>query len=1115
MSELRQWTALPLAVGILCGGCETAPAERPGGSRGIVLEEVEERSALDGAGLRRGDVLLAWHRPEGPQSDQGKLTSPFDWAWLIAEQAPRGPIRLTAERDGQTRAFEVAPGNWEARVRLSMPSALLEVYSRLEERAEAGDLPAMTRLGKDLEVRTELESAPHLRCWLLLHIGEIWRQAEQWEPAHTAFREALDAAPDPIARVAVWEAIGKTYHLQRDFDQARKAHASAQEIRERNWGQGLAFARGLGELGEIAWDQGQLNEAETLWGRALAIEEPLASGSLSAAKSLARLGKVAGLRDELDRAAELFGRGLEIRQRWTPDSLVVAGSLNDLGTVARQRGELERAAEYHHRALAIRRRLAPDGPEVANSLNTLGNVAADRGDLDQAEDHYLRAMAIVERHDPDSLTVAGYLSNLGLLTIERGELDRAEDYLERALAIHLRDPDRIDPAYSLINLGILAMVRGELDRAEDRFQSVLEVLGRHAPESRGVAYALANLGTVAEDRGELERAEEYYERSLELNQRLSPGGLKVAVSLSSLGQLAAKRGRLALAAEYHQRALDIYRRLSPGTANEAFAWHALAGLSRRQGRIQLALERFRKALNAVEDQVGRLGGSGAAEFRAQFLEYYRDTIGLLLELGRPAEAFHVLERSRARSFLARLAERDLELSDVPADLDRARRRLAVGYERIQRQLAELSPEEHVSEIEALQRRLRSLREERNRIAKEIREASPRLAALAYPEPLELREARQALDPGTLLLSYSVGPEQTLLFALAPEIDLRVETLAVGEEKLRHGVKSLHGKIRMAAGGEPALQSELESLARELYAALIEPVEDLVAASERLLLIADGPLHSLPWAALVRESPADGRQYLVEWKPLHMVLSATVYAELRKRRKEGRGDKPVRLAAFGDPHYPVARNAAPAMDAVVRSVRERGVFDWRPLPHSRREVEGLAALYPAGDVRAYLGAEATEERAKSLERNVEIVHFATHGHVDERFPLSSFLALSMREDGSADRDNGLLQAWEIIEQVRLDADLVVLSACASGSGVEQAGEGLIGLTRAFQFAGARTVAATLWSVQDRATADLMVRFHRHLSRGAAKDEALRAAQVESIRGASPYYWAAFQIIGDRR
>jgi CHAT domain-containing protein len=203
--------------------------------------------------------------------------------------------------------------------------------------------------------------------------------------------------------------------------------------------------------------------------------------------------------------------------------------------------------------------------------------------------------------------------------------------------------------------------------------------------------------------------------------------------------------------------------------------------------------------------------------------------------------------------------------------------------------------------------------------------------------------------------------------------------------------------------------------------------------------------------------------------------------------------------------------------------------FEPLPSSRHEVEGIAALFPPERVAIFLGIEATEERAKAIGKGSRILHFATHTHLDDRFPLNSALVLTMPDGFPEYRDNGLLQVWEIFEKVRLDADLVVLSACESGLGEEEGGEGLIGLTRAFQYAGARTVMASLWSVQDQATSDLMIRFYKHLRAGKPKDEALRQAQIELIRGpievvnekgektlldaSAPYYWAGFQVYGD--
>jgi CHAT domain-containing protein len=226
--------------------------------------------------------------------------------------------------------------------------------------------------------------------------------------------------------------------------------------------------------------------------------------------------------------------------------------------------------------------------------------------------------------------------------------------------------------------------------------------------------------------------------------------------------------------------------------------------------------------------------------------------------------------------------------------------------------------------------------------------------------------------------------------------------------------------------------------------------------------------------------------------------------------------PRELVIFGDPEYPAAapeQNALPIARSELRGGRNGFVFS--RLPFTRLEANAIAALYP-GHSHVFLGPAATEERAKSIGRDVRYLHFATHALLDQRFPLNSALVLTIPEHPTSGQDNGLLQAWEIFEHVRIDADLVTLSACQTGLGQEQAGEGLIGLTRAFLYAGAHSILASRWTVQDVSTAELMKRFYGHLKNGASKDEALQQAQIELMHlplFARPCYWAAFFLIGD--
>jgi tetratricopeptide (TPR) repeat protein len=208
-------------------------------------------------------------------------------------------------------------------------------------------------------------------------------------------------------------------------------------------------------------------------------------------------------------------------------------------------------------------------------------------------------------------------------------------------------------------------------------------------------------------------------------------------------------------------------------------------------------------------------------------------------------------------------------------------------------------------------------------------------------------------------------------------------------------------------------------------------------------------------------------------------------------------------------------AAPAAAPEILAAVRRGL-SLEPLPASLDEVEGLASLFPQN--RIFVGAEATEEHVKEVALGARLLHFACHGLVDEKSPLDSALALTIPEHQEKGRDNGLLQAWEIVHDLHLDADLVTLSACDTALGQDMGSEGLAGLSRAFQIAGARSVVASMWSVADIATSKLMKRFYGYLRQGKSKDEALRAAQTDLIHSpwlAHPCHWAAFQLSGDWR
>ncbi|MEA2561858.1 MAG: hypothetical protein QOH06_3362 [Acidobacteriota bacterium] len=877
--------------------------------------------------------------------------------------------------------------------------------------------------------------------------------------SRTDLEAALAEAPDAQTRVAILEALGESYQYANEMARAE------------------ASFRAAVEAGEAAWGE-----------------------SLQVASSMARQGNILRLQYQLDAAAKLQRRALEIRERLAPDSLEVADSLNQLAFVAWDQGDLDAMSESIGRALAIQERWPADTLVMADTLNAQSFLVAERGHYADASAALRRALTILEQRSPDSIPMATSLARLGLIDKMLGDVDSMVELQNRALAIRERlAPESLGTASILLNLGTIAQERGNLDEAEERCRRALAIWTKAAPKSNGVVGSLNALGIIARLRGELDKAEELHRKALEIARSDIKG-----VVLGHLARVAEARGDLKLAVDLHQQALAIHQS-APGQYWAPVTLQELGRLHLRMGHPDRAAQLLDQAVEAMESTAEGLGGSRdtQAGYRASHEEIYRDAIQVALQRGRDAEAFHLLERSRAKSFLMLLAERDLTFpGELPEALERSRRDNAARYDE---KLREISQATGAETKEALQRDLDRLRQERDDVAVEIRKASPRLAALREPQPLDLDAARKVLDPGTLSLSYSVGKEKTILFAVTQDGGLQVKTLPVGEERLRRQVTDFLDRVRSQ-----------QAPAKDLYSELIAPVAGLVERSERVLILPDGPLHRLPFGALVRD---DGR-FLTELKPLHTALSLTVYGTLRAASSPA--GKSGYLVAFGDPSFPKSMQAKDNLGPGLRS------FGWTRLPYSRREVEQIAGVYPGA--RLYLGEEATEEHAKLI-HDARILHFATHGYTDDRTPLDSALVLTIPEKPTKRRENGLLQVWEIFEGVRIDADLVVLSACESALGRELSGEGLIGLTRAFQYAGARSVVASLWSVADQVTAELMARFHRHLAAGLPKDQALRAAQLELIRepvkittasgqaietdASAPFFWAAFQLFGDWR
>jgi CHAT domain-containing protein len=769
-------------------------------------------------------------------------------------------------------------------------------------------------------------------------------------------------------------------------------------------------------------------------------------------------------------------------------------------------GDAQEATRLYEGALAIYRRARPQDESSAQVEYNLAELHFNHGDLQSAAHAARQGLLDAERANPEGELAAILLDILAQTESARGDHETARRMLERSVGLLRRAPRdtilfwEVRLAETLSSLGNVSSRMEDWAAAEAQHREAATILAAYPGHSVLHAVKMARVAELLARRGELAEAQALLHEALRVCSEQDSDGLSAAGMLRQLGDVSLAQGNLHEAAEFFQRSLEIRSRLVPGTEYEAQSLHGVGLVHRRSARLADAAAFFARAVDALEAQKDRVGGSedAKARFADRYSDYYRDVIEALIALDRPAEAFGFLERHRTRALQVMLAQREVGERDIPPDIERDRRALNAEYDRLERLLADAAAGD---ERERLLVSLARLRSERQALYERLRRASPSYVAARYTVPLDLEQARAALDPGTLLLAFSVGQDSTSLFVVQPKDEpaLRVHDLAVTAQELRQQVLS----FRQLAARSQASRTEFDSLARGLFELLLGPASVQISRARRLLIIPDGPLFFLPFAALRQ----DGR-YLAELWPIHYTPSATLYGQLKRGRPAQRL-RQTRLVAFGDPAYPQRLSA----NEWVRSAARRGL-SLDPLPGTRREVQEIAALF-GRRATVYLGAAAREERAKALGLDADYIHFACHGWVDDLLPYDSGLVLAAPHPSG--HENGILQAWEVMEQVRIQAELVTLSACDSGLGQETRGEGVIGLARAFHYAGARSVVSSLWAVSDDSTRRLMTRFYKSLAAGRSKDEALQIAQREMIRSrrSRPFHWAAFQLSGDWR
>lgn len=1053
---------------------------------------------------------------------------------FVCLQGETSPLNFAAETSGAYR-LDVSPLGEEA------DGGTYKI--NIEEVRASKD-------GDEFRVAAARSQSDGARLLLEWRRESFQRALEKYEEALQLWKRAGEKGGELYALRKVGEILRSLSELQRSLDFYQQAFKLSKAIGDRP-----AEAAVLNESGYVLLSLGRNRQSLESFQQALKLSRSI-NDRKEEARALNNIGEAFSAYGQLPKSLDYYRQAQTIYNE-IGDERGQAQTFLYLGYAYSDLSETRLALDFYQQALPLWRRIG-DRRSEALTLTALGHLHAKKGEKQEALNLYDEARKLLMAMG-DKIGEGFILNGVGYVQFQLGQKQRSLENYQQALQLFKEAGYREGEANSLKSLGDVSYALGDLQGALAYYQQALEAIHAMA-DQRLEHYALKGIGAVYELLGDEAKARGFYTRALLLQKQ---GGDKreAAYTLNSIALFDAKSGQWRLALGRFQEALQLNRDATD-PFGESLTLYNLARLERGRGDLTEARARIEASLEIVESLRTKVASlDSRASYLAsihQYYEFYIDVL-MLLHKAKPHAGFEALaleasERALARSLLETLAEVrvDIRQGVDPALLERERQLQQSLNDKAERQM--LLHGQKNQEAGALAAEIEQITAEYDAVRAQIRVTNPHYAALTQPQPLSLREIQQrVLDDDTLLLEYSLGDERSYLWAVTRsevtsyELPKRAEI----EEAARNFYQLLTARQPVAGETTEQRRARVKTAdeqywqqAEALSRLLLSPVAEKLG-EKRLMVIPDGALQYIPFAALP-EPTADGQTRAVDGDspvaPLcfkHEFVnepSASALALLRSEKvRRLRPEPPKTVAVLADPVFgrddgrvkfagqarPFPADEQPQTE-VHRALRDVGVLangDRLPrLQASREEAEAIMAAAPPDEGLKAVGFDASRVRAMSPELGrYRIVHFATHGLLNNDHPELSGIVFSLVDERGHPVD-GFLRLHDIYN-LDLPVELVVLSACSTGLGKDVRGEGLVGLTRGFMYAGASSVMASLWKVDDEATAELMSHFYQNLLRhNLTPAAALREAQLamwKQRRWRHPYYWAAFVLQGEYR
>jgi CHAT domain-containing protein len=1037
------------------------------------------------------------------------------------------PISLIADSEGRYRVevqsldTATAPGRYDLKIEAIRPATEEDKQRAIAEQMVAEAEQLLKEWKAESSRKAIVKFQDSLTLWrglrdrreegrTLRRIGDVHQPLSEYQDALLVYQQALALdreANDRDEEIEVLNQISSVYIFLSENQRALEACTRALRLSQ-DTGNRRGEAAALNNFGELKNWSGDLQKALGFYRRSLSIWQAL-NDRQGQAQSYIYLGYTYSDLGQVKEAIDAYNRALSLWQG-ANDRRGQAVTLSALGRFYSRIGERQTGLDFFSRGMQLSQQVG-DSIEEARTCSGIAYIYYDTGEPARALEYYDRALSLFHLAKyPNG--EGGVLNDYAAVYFSLGEYQKALEYLQQSVSIFRSTGNRRMEIVGLRDMGRVFDARGDKAMALGMYLRAFSFY--HAEKGlRGEAITLNLIGDIYQGRGDLPKALDHYTRALALCRQ----------------------------AEY--------------LLGEGATQYNIARVERDLGNLAEARRRMDGALGVVESLRRKITSQDLrASYFATVRQHYELYIDILMKsqqqdsnAGFETAAFEISEKSRARSLLESLNESrvDIRQGVEPALLERERNLEQAINAKAERH-GQLVANKEDAEAQTVAAELNQLTTEYDEVKAQIKFRSPRYAALTQPQPLGLKEIQnRLLDDNSVLLEYMLGDERSYLWAVTRtrissyELPSRTQ-IEDAVQKFRKLLTAHQPVPNESFDERQARIKEAESNISEAATTLSQMILGPVAGTlgtKRLLIVPDGVLQYIPFQALpgppqtstaTAQAPvgsAEQMPLLVDHEIVNEPSASALALVLSDTAK--RPPAPNSVAIFANPVFdvddPRVKLPGTAQAQSLESTKAQQIFrdtgfgegKIPALPASREEAEAIMAVAPWGTGMKALGFDANRAAINKPElAQYRIVHFATHGFIDYQHPELSGLVLS-RVDRDGRPQEGFVRLHDIYN-LKLSADLVVLSACNTGLGKDVKGEGLIGLTRGFMYAGAGGVAASLWKVDDDATAELMKHFYEGMfKRGLTPAAALRDAQLDlwkQKRWHAPYYWAAFVIQG---